>query len=146
MVLKGEFRDALQLSLKEPNFAARLFSVAAAAGAAGGGMGAVTTAVTGAAGGVVGGAPGGGAPGMMADLSLANALNNADVSAEYAMKLRNDVEEFCNEVRHEKQADGLVSPVLCIPKLMLTLILVLALNLCRVLLEERRGGVLPRGE
>ena len=34
VVLKGEFRDALQLSLKEPNFAARLFSVAAAAGAA----------------------------------------------------------------------------------------------------------------
>ena len=96
VVLKGEFRDALQLSLKEPNFAARLFS--AAAGAAGGGVGAVTTAVTGAAGSVVGGAAAGGAAGMMADLSLANALNNADVSGEYAVKLRSDVEEFCNEV------------------------------------------------
>lgn len=66
-LLNGEFKEAVQGKLREPNLAARLFSVA--------GVGVPKTGA-----------------------EIASALNNADVSAEYVLKLRHDIDEHCGEV------------------------------------------------
>lgn len=79
-VLNNEYRDALQRRLKEPNLATRLL-----AGATGG---------VGAAVGV-GSQPGGG---QKVGSDVAAALNNVDVSSEYTLKLRQEIEDLCNEV------------------------------------------------
>ncbi|CAI5468237.1 unnamed protein product [Closterium sp. Yama58-4] len=103
-VLRADLRDALQRRLREPNLAARLLaSVAASAAAGAGGVAGVAGGVGGGAGGVGGGGGGGGAGGMGAggvgsEATLALALNNADVSAEYAMKLKQEAEEYSLEV------------------------------------------------
>ncbi|GJP55947.1 hypothetical protein CLOM_g14958 [Closterium sp. NIES-68] len=81
-VLRADLRDALQRRLREPNLAARLLASVAASAAAGAG------GVAGVAGGVGGGS----------EATLALALNNADVSAEYAMKLKQEAEEYSLEV------------------------------------------------
>ncbi|CAI6007143.1 unnamed protein product [Closterium sp. NIES-64] len=70
-VLRADLRDALQRRLREPNLAARLLASVAASAAAGGGG---------------------------SEATLALALNNADVSAEYAMKLKQEAEEYSLEV------------------------------------------------
>ncbi|CAI7774268.1 unnamed protein product [Closterium sp. NIES-54] len=103
-VLRADLRDALQRRLREPNLAARLLaSVAASAAAGAGGVAGVAGGVGGGAGGVGGGGGGGGGGGMGAggggsEATLALALNNADVSAEYAMKLKQEAEEYSLEV------------------------------------------------
>ncbi|GJP70101.1 hypothetical protein CLOP_g1086 [Closterium sp. NIES-67] len=103
-VLRADLRDALQRRLREPNLAARLLaSVAASAAAGAGGVAGVAGGVGGGAGGVGGGGGGGGAGGMGgggggSEATLALALNNADVSAEYAMKLKQEAEEYSLEV------------------------------------------------
>eukprot|EP00271_Cylindrocystis_brebissonii_P006642 TRINITY_DN19407_c0_g1_i1.p1 TRINITY_DN19407_c0_g1~~TRINITY_DN19407_c0_g1_i1.p1 ORF type:complete len:758 (-),score=117.00 TRINITY_DN19407_c0_g1_i1:172-2445(-) len=66
-ILNNEYREALHRKLREPNLAARLFSVA--------GVGVAKTGT-----------------------EVASALNNVDVSAEYVLKLRHDIEEHCVEV------------------------------------------------
>ncbi|GJT90661.1 conserved oligomeric Golgi complex subunit 4 [Tanacetum coccineum] len=65
-LLGGEYNDALQQKMREPNLGAKLFL---------GGVGVQKTGV-----------------------DIATALNNMDVSSEYALKLRHEIEEQCAEV------------------------------------------------
>ncbi|KAL3333189.1 hypothetical protein AABB24_033321 [Solanum stoloniferum] len=65
-LLGGEFNEALQLKVREPNLGAKLFN------------GGVAVQKTG--------------------TEIATALNNMDVSGEYALKLRHEIEEQCAEV------------------------------------------------
>ncbi|GKD76760.1 conserved oligomeric Golgi complex subunit 4 [Tanacetum coccineum] len=65
-LLGGEYNDALQQKMREPNIGAKLFL---------GGVGVQKTGI-----------------------DIATALNNMDVSSEYALKLRHDIEEQCAEV------------------------------------------------
>ncbi|XP_076924269.1 conserved oligomeric Golgi complex subunit 4-like [Bidens hawaiensis] len=64
-LLGGEYNDALQQKMREPNLAGKLFL-----------------------GGVV----------QKTGVDIATALNNMDVSSEYALKLRHEIEEQCAEV------------------------------------------------
>ncbi|KAI7738113.1 hypothetical protein M8C21_014522 [Ambrosia artemisiifolia] len=64
-LLGGEYNDALQQKMREPNLGAKLFL-----------------------GGVV----------QKTGVDIATALNNIDVSSEYALKLRHEIEEQCAEV------------------------------------------------
>ncbi|KAK1424995.1 hypothetical protein QVD17_20337 [Tagetes erecta] len=64
-LLGGEYNDALQQKMREPNLAGKLFL-----------------------GGVV----------QKTGVDIATALNNIDVSSEYALKLRHEIEEQCAEV------------------------------------------------
>lgn len=65
-LLGGEFNEALQQKVREPNLGAKLFT------------GGVAVQKTG--------------------TEIATALNNMDVSGEYALKLRHEIEEQCAEV------------------------------------------------
>lgn len=65
-LLGGEYNDALQQKMREPNLGAKLFL---------GGVGVQKTGI-----------------------DIATALNNMDVSSEYALKLRHEIEEQCAEV------------------------------------------------
>ncbi|XP_009778340.1 conserved oligomeric Golgi complex subunit 4 [Nicotiana sylvestris] len=65
-LLGGEFNEALQQKVREPNLGAKLFT------------GGVAVQKTG--------------------TEIATALNNMDVSSEYALKLRHEIEEQCAEV------------------------------------------------
>ncbi|XP_051128990.1 conserved oligomeric Golgi complex subunit 4 [Andrographis paniculata] len=64
-LLGGEYSEALQQKMREPNLGAKLFS---------GGVGVQKTGT-----------------------EIATALNNMDVSSEYALKLRHEIEEQCME-------------------------------------------------
>ncbi|KAI3796646.1 hypothetical protein L1987_39324 [Smallanthus sonchifolius] len=64
-LLGGEYNDALQQKMREPNLGGKLFL-----------------------GGVV----------QKTGVDIATALNNIDVSSEYALKLRHEIEEQCAEV------------------------------------------------
>ncbi|KAI3743810.1 hypothetical protein L1987_56877 [Smallanthus sonchifolius] len=64
-LLGGEYNDALQQKMREPNIGGKLFL-----------------------GGVV----------QKTGVDIATALNNIDVSSEYALKLRHEIEEQCAEV------------------------------------------------
>ncbi|KAG8390718.1 hypothetical protein BUALT_Bualt01G0112600 [Buddleja alternifolia] len=64
-LLGGEYNEALQQKMREPNLAAKLFL---------GGVGVQKTGT-----------------------EIATALNNMDVSSEYALKLRHEIEEQCQE-------------------------------------------------
>ena len=76
--LNGEYKEALQDKLREPNLASRLFSVA--------GVGVPKTGT-----------------------EIATALNNVDVSAEYSLKLRQDIEENCQQVSQALQIQNIAS-------------------------------------
>lgn len=65
-LLGGEYNDALQQKMREPNLGGKLFL---------GGVGV-----------------------QKAGIDIATALNNMDVSSEYALKLRHEIEEQCAEV------------------------------------------------
>nr|XP_043625281.1 conserved oligomeric Golgi complex subunit 4 [Erigeron canadensis] len=65
-LLAGEYNDALQQKIREPNREGKLFL---------GGVGVQKTGI-----------------------DIATALNNMDVSSEYALKLRHEIEEECAEV------------------------------------------------
>ncbi|GKD26624.1 conserved oligomeric Golgi complex subunit 4 [Tanacetum coccineum] len=67
-LLGGEYNDALQQKMREPNLGAKLFL---------GGVGVQKTGI-----------------------DIATALNNMDVSSEYALSLRHEVEEQCAEIRN----------------------------------------------
>ncbi|KAL7605604.1 conserved oligomeric Golgi complex subunit 4 [Lactuca sativa] len=65
-LLGGEYNDALQQKMREPNLGGKLFL---------GGVGVQKTGI-----------------------DISTALNNMDVSSEYALKLRHEIEEQCAEV------------------------------------------------
>ncbi|KVH97128.1 Conserved oligomeric Golgi complex, subunit 4, partial [Cynara cardunculus var. scolymus] len=65
-LLGGEYNDALQQKMREPNLGGKLFL---------GGVGV-----------------------QKAGIDIATALNNMDVSIEYALKLRHEIEEQCAEI------------------------------------------------
>lgn len=65
-LLSGEYNDALQQKMREPNLGAKLFL--------------------------------GGSAVQKTGTEIATALNNMDVSSEYALKLRHEIDEQCAEV------------------------------------------------
>lgn len=68
-LLGGEYSDALQRKMREPNLGAKLFL--------------------------------GGSAVQKTGTEIATALNNMDVSSEYALKLRHEIDEQCAEVSAE---------------------------------------------